>query len=374
MKRNTCVFALFLFSAAGLSLGQDAAQQSTPAPAPSSPAPPAWSAGPIKFSGLVDGYYSLNFNHPASGGNLYRNFDVMANQFSLNMAKLTLEHDPDPVGFKLDLGFGKAFKVFHATEPGGDIMNWVPQAYVSLKPKQMKGTQFDFGKFYTSAGAEPTETHLNWNYSRSLIYALGPYYHMGMRVTQPLNGHFTVGFQLLNGWNNVQDNNSGKTVGVTTALTTSKVSWFNNYYTGPEKTGTNEGKRNFFDTVVLLTPSEKANFYVNFDYGTEKYIGGGSQDWIAIAGAARFQVTERIALSPRLEYYYDKEGWATLTPQKLKEFTFTAEYKMVEGLLARAEYRRDWSDQAVFERGAGGLFKNQTTMLVGVVAFFGPDR
>ena len=90
-----------------------------------------------------------------------------------------------------------------------------------------------------------------------------------MRVTQPLNDKFTVGFQLLNGWNNVQDNNSGKTVGVTTALTTSKVSWFNNYYTGPEKSGTNEGKRNFFDTVVLLTPSEKANFYVNFDYGTE---------------------------------------------------------------------------------------------------------
>lgn len=31
----------------------------------------------------------------------------------------------------------------------------------------------DFGKFYTSAGAELTETHLNWNYSRSLIYANG---------------------------------------------------------------------------------------------------------------------------------------------------------------------------------------------------------
>jgi nickel-dependent lactate racemase len=185
---------------------------------------------------------------------------------------------------------------------------------------------------------------------------------------------FTVGLPLLNGWNNVEDNNTGKTIGVTTALTTSKASWFSNYYTGPEKTGTNDGKRNFFDTVVLLTPSEKANFYVNFDYGTEKHIGGGSQDWIAVAGAARFQLTDRFALSPRLEYYYDKEGWATGQQQKLKEFTFTAEYKMVEGLLARAEYRRDWSDQAVFERGAGGVFKSQTTLLVGVVAFFGPTR
>lgn len=375
MRSYACVLKLLLLCGAADEAvrAQDTPQSAPPGAATASTAP-AWSAGPIKFSGLVDGYYSLNFNHPASGGNLYRNFDVMANQFSLNMAKLTLEHDADPVGFKLDLGFGKAYKVFHAAEPGGDVMNWVPQAYVSLKPKQLKGTQFDFGKFYTSAGAELTETHLNWNYSRSFIYAMGPYYHMGLRVTQPLSGNFTAGVQVLNGWNNVQDNNSGKTIGLTSALTTSKVSWFNNYYTGPEKTGTNEGKRNFFDTVVLLTPAEKANFYVNFDYGTENIIGGGSQDWVAIAGAAKFQVTPKVALTPRVEYFDDKHGWATLTPQKLKEFTFTAEYKMAEGFLARAEYRRDWSDQAVFERGTGGLHKSQTTLLVGVVAFFGPPR
>ena len=36
------------------------------------------------------------------------NFDVKANQFSLNMAKLVLGHDPDPVGFHLDFGFGRA--------------------------------------------------------------------------------------------------------------------------------------------------------------------------------------------------------------------------------------------------------------------------
>ncbi len=374
MRSDTCVFTLLLIcgTTSGPMAAQDAGQSTPAAQAPA--AAPVWSAGPIKFSGLVDGYYSLNFNHPASGTNLYRNFDAMANQFSLNMARLTLEHDPDPVGFKLDLGFGKAYKLFHATEPGGDVLDWVPQAYVSLKPKQFKGTQFDFGKFYTSAGAELTETHLNWNYSRSFIYALGPYYHMGVRVTQPLNDNFTVGVQLINGWNNVQDNNSGKTVGLTTAFTSSKVSWFNNYYTGPEKTGTNEGKRNFYDTVVLLTPAEKTSLYVNFNYGAEKYIGGGSQDWIALAGAARFQVTDRIAFSPRLEYYYDKEGWATGQRQKLKEFTFTAEYKMVEGLHARAEYRRDWSDQPVFERGMGGLWRNQTTLLVGVLAFFGPAR
>ena len=40
-----------------------------------------------------------------------RNFDVKANQFSLNMAKLSLEHGADPVGFRVDFGFGRAFDI-----------------------------------------------------------------------------------------------------------------------------------------------------------------------------------------------------------------------------------------------------------------------
>src|SRR5258706_12235167 len=71
----------------------DPAPAAQPAATPAAPpAPPTWSIGPIDFSGLVDGYYTFNFNHPASQYNQLYNFDVKANQFSLNMAKLTLAH------------------------------------------------------------------------------------------------------------------------------------------------------------------------------------------------------------------------------------------------------------------------------------------
>jgi hypothetical protein len=341
------------------------------------PAPPTWSIGAVNFSGLIDGYYSWNNNHPASGANIYRNFDTKANTFALNMTKLTLSHDADPVGFVLDLGFGPAWDTFHATDPAGrDTVKYFPQAYVSLKPPKMGGFQLDFGKFYTSAGAELTETHLGWNYSRALLYANGPYYHFGLRTSMPVAKDFTAGFQVVNGWNNVQDNNSGKTIGITTALVKKKFAWNNNYYVGPEKNGVNDGFRNFFDTVLLLTPSDKISAYVNFDYGTESLAGTpGSNDWIGIAGAARFQVSDRVAISPRLEYYYDKDGFITGTTQKLKEFTITAEYKWIEGLLSRLEYRRDWSDQRVFERGSTpNAWKNQDTLLIGFVGYFGPKR
>ena len=56
----------------------------------------------------------------------------------------------------------------------------------------------------------------------------------------------------MQGWNNVYDNNSGKTVGLTGAYAWKKVTWSNNYYVGPEKSHTNDGIRHLYDTTVLV--------------------------------------------------------------------------------------------------------------------------
>ena len=151
------------------------------------PHPPPWSIGSFEISGLLDGYYSMNFNHPASQFNTLRNFEVRANSFALNMTKLSVTHAPDPIGVTLDLGWGRAWKIFHATDPAGtDVVQYIPQAFVSVKPPNWGGFQFDFGKFYTSAGAELTENNLTWSYGRGYLYTNGPYYHFGARVTKPV--------------------------------------------------------------------------------------------------------------------------------------------------------------------------------------------
>jgi len=331
--------------------------------------------GPIDFSGLVDGYYVFNFNHPASGNNGLYNFDVKANQFSLSMAKLTMSHAVDPVGFTVDFGFGKTFDLINFNEPSSAAKN-IEQAYVSWKPKgKDSGFQMDFGKFVTSAGAEVIESHLNWNYSRSVLFAWAiPYYHFGFRATET-KGHFTGGFQLVNGWNDVEDNNSGKTLGFVGNLTSSKISWMNNYYTGPENAGTNTGWRNLYDTTVLFTPTGKFNAYVNFDYGQNKSGSGKLETtgkWYGVAGAAKFQMNDKNAITPRIEWFKDRDGFSTGVAQTIKEFTFTYEHRLMQGLFTRIEYRRDWSDQPYFERGSTGSSDHQDTFALGVVAFFGP--
>lgn len=363
-----------------------AAADAAAAPA-AAPAAPVWSVGGIDFSGLVDGYFSGNFNNPASRLNQLQNFDTQANQFSLEMAKFSMGHSPDPVGFQIDLGFGKAFDIIHATEPSGSsgYLRNVEQAFVSFKPPKAKGFEADFGQFVTSAGAEVIETMTNWNYSHSLLFAYAiPYYHFGLRTSMPLTKTFTGGIQVVNGWNNTEDNNTGKTLGFTGVYTKPKYTVYGNYYVGPENTNTNVGYRNLIDVNVVLTPTPKLNAYINYDYGqnrnaiasaTGSYSAGSLARWQGIAVAAHYQATAKSSFTPRFEYFIDPQGFNTGTGQKLNEFTVTYEYKMVEGLLARVEFRNDHSNVNFFDKDNNpASSQNQPAITVGAVAFFGPKR
>ena len=317
------------------------------------------------FVGTLDGYYGYNFNKPGSGTNVYRNFDVNHNQFSLNYAELAVEQKPSPVGFRFDIGFGDAAKMVHAAEPGGPHYQYLQQAYLSASHKKV---QVDFGKFVTQHGAEVIETKDNWNYSRSLLFAWAiPYYHFGTRVTLTANDKVTLGASVSNGWNNVVDNNQGKTVGLQAVLKpASKFSFVQNYMVGKEQTGASvNAVRHLTDSLVTLDVNSKLSLMANYDYGMDR-SGKARVKWQGIAFYGKVSPTSRLKLIPRIEWFEDPEGFTTGTPQKLKEGTLTAEISVAEGMFLRGEYRYDWSDQRAFERNAGTL-SHQSTLLLGVV-------
>jgi hypothetical protein len=341
----------------------------------------------MDFSGFLDGYYSYNANRPSNAANgqvndLY-NFDDKSDQFSLSAAKLTINHDPDPIGVHVDLLFGRTNSLIHSSTDK-DTDNYLEQAYISAKPNKTHGAEFDFGQFVTSAGAEVIEAKDDWNYSRSLLFAWAiPYYHFGLRSSVPVTKTWTAGLQVVNGWNNVVNNNGGVTIGLTSALTKPKYAWALNYYTGPENTDTQKGYRNLIDTTLTLTPNTKFNAYINYDYGQSHTppvvtgtvtAPGQSPHWQGIAVAAREQVTPKAAVVGRFEYFDDNQGFSTGSAQELKEFTGTYEYKWLEGLLTRVEYRRDWSNVDFFHKGNTDMVDAQSTLTVAFIAFFGPKR
>ena len=319
------------------------------------------------FVGTLDGYYGYNFNKPGSGKNLYRNFDINHNQYSLNYAELSIEQKPGPVGYRADIGFGDAATLVHSGEPAGaDIYRYLQQAYVSAARNKV---QVDFGKFVTQHGAEVIETKDNWNYSRSLLFAWAiPYYHFGTRVTLTANDKLTLGGYVVNVWNNVVDNNQGKTVGVQAVVKpASKLSWVQNYMAGKEQAGKNaDAVRHLVDSTLTVDVTPKLSLMANYDYGMDR-SDRARVKWQGIALYGRVSPTPRLKLIPRIEWFEDPEGFTTGTAQKLKEGTFTAEISVAEGMFLRGEYRYDWSDTSVFERNPKGTMSHQSTLLLGVV-------
>ena len=266
-------------------------------------APPAPPAEPgyvtffksTEFGGLADVYYAYNSTKMPA---LYRAFDGAQNTFTPSMVELyfmkaaTMD---SRVGFKIKTIFGPAAKTIN----GGDDASMVNvlEAFVSYYATVGKGLTLDVGKFVTPAGAEVIEAKDDWNYSRGLLFQNAiPYFHSGVRATYTVNDNVTVAGYLVNGWNNVSDNNTGKTIiGSFTykpKIDKMPLTIIENYIGGPEKPGTNEGWRNLSDTVITYTVNDKTSVLGNIDYWAEAPLGGGDKAHVfGIAIAAKYQAT-----------------------------------------------------------------------------------
>lgn len=331
----------------------------------------------VELSGLVDAYYTYNFNKPETGTfTPYRNFDVRHNQFSVALLELALSKpatEDDRTGFRFDLNYGQVAQIFNSDPLDGNALVNVQQAYVSYLAPVGKGLTFEFGKFVTPIGSEVTEANLNNNYSRAFLYALGPYYHTGARVSYAFSPKFTLGGMVVNGWNATGDNNSGKSFGVSATIApTPKLSIIQNVLIGPEQAGNADDVRTYSDTNLAFTASDKVTTGLNYVYAKDS-LSSDNINWQGLALYLKGQLTKSVALSPRFEWFDDKDGFASGTAQALKEFTMTGEVKHSSGLIMRLEYRRDWSDEDVFFK-EGRVVGDQNTFTVAFIYAFSSKK
>ena len=275
-------------------------------------------------------------------------------------------------GFRLDLDYGPTAATVHAAEPGTNgVFQNIGQAYLSYLAPAGNGLQVDVGTFVTPLGNEVIKTKDNWNYSRSLLFALAiPYYHMGARVTYPMGDAFTLSGLVVNGWNNIVDNNTGKTLGVqATIKPVPAVTIVQNYLAGPEQGGNNQDWRHVSDTTVTCSAGPRLALAANYDYGVDR-VAGSRVAWQGIAGYARYQAAGWLAAAARFEYYDDQDGYTTGETQAITGITVTGELKHRDGLLMRVEYRRDASDTEFFLKHDTEMVKSQSTFTVGVIYAF----
>jgi hypothetical protein len=385
-----------------------AAKTQTSAPAPS--VLPTQLPGGATLNFAFDGYYDYDFNHPIGRVQYLRAYDVLSNAFSINQADVVFVLDPDVeagqrYGMRLDLQFGQATEALQgnpADESRPEIYRNIFQAYGTYVVPLGKGLTVDVGKWATSLGIEGNYTKDQINYSRSFFYDFLPSYHTGVRMSYKASDKLAVNYWIVNGTNQSEPTNSYKDelFGFTTQPTKNFL-WNFNYYIGqdhPDVTAaTNcppsvqpglclqeinpapDGKQHIFDSYVTWNATPKLSVSLEGDYlisrewanaapgesSAPSHVDGG-------AAYARYQLTPKMALAGRTEYLSDRGGLFSGTTQALKEFTGTYEYKFGEGFLARAEYRRDWSNVPFFLTNQPGVLSpNQPTATVGLVWWYG---
>ncbi len=341
------------------------------------PAVPSWYDA-MTIRGFVDVYYRYDFNTPATRRAQLRAYDGQHDSLHLNLSELSLEKRPvagHPAGFRVDLDYGPTAEIVHAAEPaGGRRLQNVGQAYFSYLAPIGTGLQFDAGQFYTPIGNEVVRTSGNWNYSRSLLFTLAePTYHAGVRASYVVNGRVALSAHVVNGWNNVRDNNSAKSVGLQATVTpTPALSIVQTYMGGAEQTD-NHHCRHLADTVITYTVGPKVTLAANYDYGQDS-LGGATVKWQGLAGYVRYQPNDWFAVSSRWEWYDDRDGFTSGTPQEVRESTLTGELKAAKDVLMRIEYRRDSSSRAFFLKNAAEQIGHQATFTLGFIYAFSSGK
>lgn len=340
----------------------------------------------VELSGIVDGYYSYN-NNKVDMFTQGRAFDVRHNAFSLQLAKMTLERKnskESPLGFRVDLGLGETVdRVISVSDSSrNDATKHVLQAYASYVAPVGTGLALEFGKFYTPVGAEVIETKDNFNYSRGWLFTYGPYYHAGLRAKYAVNDKVALTGFLVNGWDNLFENNvgrnAGKTVGFQVGLTPNKrFALTQTYLAGPEAPFANvpavskqDNWRHVADTVATVYVNDKFTLLGNMVFGSDGDNDGKRGAWQGFAGYFKYAFTKNLAFSPRFEVLRDEDGIRTGAAQTVKDITLTQEVKLLDNFVTRFEFRRDFSNQKFFTNDRGVARDNQNTFIIGLSYFF----
>ena len=345
-------------------------------------------ASNISVAGYLDiGYTALNSTGLFTTNGPTRVFDAPNasaghnfNSFNFNQAAVTIALQPkEGFGGLVNLTAGQDAQVIASYGAGmsssypysGHYVD-VTQAYASYATGPLT---IIAGKFVTLAGAETIWRPSDTNYSRSILFGYAiPFSHTGIRATYAVNDALNLIVGVNNGWDQVSDSNSAKTLELGfTATPIKMLSLAGSYYggkelaDGPFATNGVNGMRNLFDAVATINATDSLSFVLNYDYATQDNAmlpSGvrGQAKWSGVAGYVNYQLTDKWHVSLRGEYFADPDGYRTGIAQDWKEGTLTLGYTPTKHYEFDIEVRQDKSNKPVFLTTSGTGKSSQASL------------
>jgi hypothetical protein len=361
----------------------------------------------VRASGYVQSFYQYNFNAPSNGITNWRAFDNQHDSITIDNVVLETSWSAGRVSGRIGLQVGRAAEMFGMSElrfgnagaavgpSNGDMWKYIQQATVGYRLNVGRGLMLDGGIFLSPIGPESVAAKDNWNWSRSYLFTLLPYYHAGIRASYEFASGLTVGASVVNGWNGITDVNDGKSVIASVSRAGGDVEWSLLYMGGFERpTGSPAGMpwRSLLDAVVTMRVSRRLQLRVHADVGFDGLPGDGGGYWLAGAVYARFQAAPWLYLALRADLFHESIGTsvdgsnggaapAIFTGAGwVASQTATLDVRPHDNISLRLEYRHDESDAALFFRGAvsgDGMSapwvtnaRGQDTLTLGATAWF----
>jgi hypothetical protein len=402
MSKNKLLYTLILAglsSVPAIAMAEAPADPAKASAAPAAPAAPTLSsildASGITATGYVDvGYTSLNSTGAFVGGVPSRVFDAPNptagknfSSFNLNQAAITVSKAPkEGFGGVVTLTAGQDANVISSYGAGNTgaanpyTFNHnldVTQAYASYASGPLTVIA---GKLLCLAGAEVIAGPSNTNLSRSILFGYAmPYTHTGVRATYAATDTVSLIGGVNNGWDQVSDSNTDKTIELSLTAAPSKMfSLAATYLGGKELSGgftapqATNGNRQLIDLVGTINATDSLSIVLNYDNGTQDNAGlangtTGKGTWSGLAAYVNYQFSDKLRASLRSEYLDDKNGVrlpiaaGATTGQKWSETSLTLAYIPVPSFELRGEVRGDSSNQKVFLSSDNTAKSNQTS-------------
>ncbi|MEP6764688.1 MAG: outer membrane beta-barrel protein [Gemmatimonadaceae bacterium] len=340
----------------------------------------------ISFDGFVDGYYAWDFGRPTNfdrsfaGGALFTTQPARHNEFNVNLAYVALRLDGARIRGRIALQAGTSVQFNYSGEPtngqvsGASLARNIQEAFVGVMVSP--NIWIDGGIFYSHMGMEGWASRDNPTYTRSLVADYSPYYQSGVRATWAATSKLTAQLDIVNGWQNISENNNGKGAGVRLDYAKSSSTTFSYYNLVSQEAGT---RLRVFNGVGAKSTVGRTTLLGQFDFGMQDNSNGsgGSANWYGVTAIVRQQITPTVAISGRVERFDDQHQIIIATgsvdaqtngPFRANGASIGLDWSPQRRLAWRSELRAFQNTSAVFPNGSANSPSKNNAMVVSSLA------
>jgi len=348
----------------------------------------------IGISGYLDTSYTWSSNHPHNPANISgRYFDKDYNKIEFNDFHLALDLPEKTfgVGYHVSGDFGRTGELLREAtlwnshflkQPSAELR----ESYITSTIPVGEGLQFKGGLFVTPLGTEilPAPGNYNDEISRSFAFNLGiPIRHLGGLFTYPVLKTLSVSGGLVTGWDDPHDNNNSPSfLGGVNYTPADAFALASNIIIGPEQRAPTGRTRITWSNVATIKPMDPLRVYLEYTLGHEAQaptaFGNRNAWWNAVSAVASWNWTERFNTAFRGEVFIDGQGarifasnqfpsFAPVHNAALGEITLAGTYKFTKMFLGRMEFRQDWANRGIYQRGTSKADSNQTTLALQLI-------